>query len=129
MVSRDTLVHLVAVLHAFAAWVLAVAILPSRVLEDWNIVFLLVFQGIAFGGAHLYLAVRGDDGMVPVAARWRYVGMLGLVLAAVGLPFYAGDQTVGNIELAWHGRVFVVLTVVVYLVVEGVESYRDARPE
>lgn len=38
-----------------------------------------------FAGAHLYLATRGVDGMVPASARWRFVAAVVATLSLVGI--------------------------------------------
>lgn len=129
MVSRDTKVHLVAVALALGTYILVASFLPAA-LSSWEAAIgLFIFQGIGFGGAHLYLAIRGEGGMVPPDARWRYVAVLTLVMVAVGVSIYAGDRTVADVDLVWFSRSFILVVVVVYLVVEAIESYRDARPE
>ncbi|WP_123537171.1 hypothetical protein [Halosimplex salinum] len=79
MVSRDTAVHVTVVVLAFAS----VAAL-SRFGTDFDSplggLLLVVFNGAVLAGAHLYLAWRGDDGLVPVAARWRFVAAVAAVL-------------------------------------------------
>ena len=86
----------------------------------------LLFNGILFGGAHLYLALRGDDGMVPVAARWRYVAMLCGLLGG-GALVYGGDRTIATVTLRTIGFAVMALAVGSYLVTETVASYRDTR--
>ncbi|QLK25696.1 hypothetical protein HYG81_16680 [Natrinema zhouii] len=88
----------------------------------------LLFNGIIFGGAHLYLALRGDDGMVPVEARWRYVAMLGGLLGG-GALVYGGDRTIATVTLSTIGIAVMVLAVSSYLVTETIASYRDTRAE
>ncbi|MFC6769781.1 hypothetical protein [Natrinema soli] len=88
----------------------------------------LLFNGIIFGGAHLYLALRGDDGMVPVEARWRYVAMLGGLLGG-GALVYGGDRTIATVTLSTIGIAVMALAVSSYLVTETIASYRDTRAE
>lgn len=88
----------------------------------------LLFNGIIFGGAHLYLALRDDDGMVPVEARWRYVAMLGGLLGG-GALVYGGDRTIATVTLSTIGIAVMVLAVSSYLITETIASYRDTRAE
>ncbi|WP_226041090.1 hypothetical protein [Natrinema sp. DC36] len=88
----------------------------------------LLFNGLVFGGAHLYLALRGDDGMIPVEARWRYVAMLGGLLGG-GVLVYGGDRTIAAVTLNTIGIAVMALAVSSYLVTETIASYRDTRAE
>ena len=129
MVSRDTSVHLAA---------LALALLVALAADYFGLWFesgpaavaaYLLFNGLALGGAHLYLALRGEGGMVPSEARWRYVGALAVLLGVGAASLYVGDRTVGDVELGTLGLALVLVTVIAYLVVESVAGYRETRPE
>lgn len=127
MVSRDTIVHTCAV-------VLAIAVLLG--VEHYDVgtdggpapvpVFLL-FYGLVLGGAHLYLAIRGEDGIVPVEARWRYVAMLAILLGAGAVIFYGGDRTVAAVELEQFGFAIVAVTIIGYFLTESIAGYRESR--
>ena len=128
MVSRDTAVHVVVVLLAFVLLVIAeTAGLP---IEDGSsaAIFFVVLYGLILGGAHLFLALRGEDGMIPVDARWRYVTALAIVLVGGALAFY-GTGEIGPLEVDTLGYVLVAVTVAVYVVVEGMAGYRETRPD
>lgn len=128
MVSRDTIVHLVAV--TLALLLLLIADYANLLAElGPSIIVFVLFYGIVFGGAHLYLALRGDDGMVPTGARWRYLAMLAVLLGAGVLSLYGGDRTLATIELETIGTVLIVLTLMAYFVSESIAGYRDANPD
>ena len=71
MPSHDTITHVVAIVLAFGLLFVATPldIGTSSVTEPASIVLFVVFYGLIFGGSHLYLALRGEDGMVPVESR------------------------------------------------------------
>jgi len=74
-------------------------------------------------------SVRGEDGLVPVSARWRYLAALvvfALALVAIGT---GGGRTLGPVSLETVGTVVAALAVVGYLAVESVSGYRATRPE
>lgn len=129
MVSRDTIVHLAAV--ALALLVLLVASYFELGVGEGPIAIavILLFYGLTFGGAHLYLAVRGEDGIVPAAARWRYVAMLAVLLGAGAASLYGGSETVATVELGTIALAVGLVTVAVYLVTESLAGYRESRPE
>lgn len=128
MVSRDTAVHVAAVLIAFSILFVA-GYYDVAETGPASVVLFLLFYGLVLGGAHLYLAVRGADGLVPVEARWRYVTVLAVLLVAGAAVFYGGDRTLATIELETIGMAVVVVTTVVYVVTESVAGYRASRPE
>ena len=129
MVSRDTVVHVVVASLAIVLLVLAdVAGLGITEGATAGVVF-IAFYGVILGGAHLVLALLGEDGMIPVEARWRYVTALAVVLVGAGLVAYGGTSSIGPLEIRTLGYALVGITAVVYVVVEGVAGYRDTRPQ
>lgn len=125
MLSRDTRVHLVVLAVAVAGFVAAQLIWGGIGTGTPGLLALAVFYGVAFGGAHLYLAVRGEDGLVPPDARWRYVGFLAaLLVVGVAVALVGGDRTVGSVRLRALGWGLIGLLVAAYLVVEGRDGYR-----
>ncbi len=127
MLSRETAVHGVFVFVAVSAVVVAeyTGVLPESG-PAAGVVSALVF-GAIFGGAHLYYAARGEDGTVPVAARWRYVGLLAALLAVSTLVAVGGDRSLGPVGVETVGTVVGVLALATYLVTESVAGYRAAR--
>lgn len=128
MVSRELSVQIGALSVAFFVLLVATYFDVGVGTGPAAIVVALLFNGIVFGGAHLYLALRGDDGMVPVQARWRYVAMLGGLLGG-GALVYGGDRTIATVTLSTIGIAVMALAVSSYLVTETIASYRDTRAE
>lgn len=128
MVSRDTRVQAVVGLLAFA-----VLIAASRFgyAEDGPaaLVILVVFYGLFFGGAHLYLAIRGDGGVIPVESRWRYVGALAVVILSAVLIATVGDRSFGPTTVETVGFGVIGLTAIGYLIAESTAGYRASRAE
>jgi len=116
------------VLLAFAS--LAV-LLPagSDVGDPWAVATLLVFNGVVLAGAHFYLAWRGEDGLVPVAARWRFVATVAVIVLLGGVVALTEPATVASV------RTDVVLTVLAggiavgYLAVEARDGYRESTAD
>jgi hypothetical protein len=129
-ISRETTVQSGAVAVAFAVLVLSGAAvsefdLGSRV----GMAVSVVFNAVVFGGAHLYLAARGEDGSVPVASRWRFLAALGVVAAAALLAIAFGPrvETAVGVDVRGIGFAFVAVVGLAYLVAEARAGYRDAR--
>ncbi len=124
MVSRDTKVHLgtVAITLLVLLGVEYAGLLPEA--EAAIGVVALVSYGAIFGGAHLYLAIRGDDGMVPAAARWRYVATLAVVLLAGVTYVVAGGIAVGPVTVGTLALGIAGVAAAVYLVAESIDAYR-----
>ena len=129
MLSRETAVHVSAVSVALA--ILVAASYADVGVDDgpaW-VAFFVLFYGLVLGGAHLYFALRGEDGMIPVEARWRYVATLAVVLVSVAIVASAGDRTVGALEVRTVAGAVAGLAIAVYLGIESVAGYRATRPE
>ena len=126
MVSRDTTVHLAAIASAYVLLVLVNSLDGSAGGDAVEVLAYLLFNGLVLGGAHLYLAVRGEDGLVPTAARWRYVAAIAVLLGAGATALYAGDYVVATVELRTVASALTALAVVGYFVAEGVAGYRTA---
>ncbi|WP_415382750.1 hypothetical protein [Halosimplex sp. TS25] len=128
MVSRDTAVHVTVVALAFAS----LAALSPSVFDaesPFAVVALVAFNGVVLAGAHLYLAWRGEDGLVPVSARWRFVAAVGVVVvlgatAAVTEPVAVGPVTTDGLLTALAGVV-----AAGYLLLEARAGYRDSTGE
>ena len=127
MISRDTRIH---VLVAVVAIGLLVLLQPAdaSIGDPLWVALVVSFWALLLGGAHLYLAIRGEDGMIPVASRWRYLAALVVVLGGVATISLAGDRSLGPIEVETVAMVAVGLAVLAYVVVEARAGYRDARP-
>ncbi|MCU4740430.1 hypothetical protein OB955_01605 [Halobacteria archaeon AArc-m2/3/4] len=127
MVSRDTAVHICAVVAAFLLLVVIEYAGAGSGADPAPFPVFLLFYGLVLGGAHLYLAIRGESGLVPVEARWRYVAMLAVLLGAGAVIFYGGDRTVGTVRLEQLGFAIVVVTIVAYFLTESIAGYRESR--
>ncbi|MBP1922709.1 hypothetical protein J2751_001723 [Halorubrum alkaliphilum] len=126
MVSRDTKVHLgtVGITLLVLLSVEYAGLLPES--ESTIGVIALASYGAIFGGAHLYLAIRGDDGMVPAAARWRYVATLAVVLVAGVVYVVAGSVVVGPVTIGTVALAVAGVAAATYLVTESIDAYRSS---
>ncbi|MFC6952726.1 hypothetical protein [Halorubellus litoreus] len=125
----ETLVHAAAVLLAFAAlaavsWLVRAYSLSTAVATAGAV----VFNVLVFGGAHLYLAARGEAGSVPVASRWRFLAFLAVaaVAALAGIAFGGAVHDALGVGVREVGVAFVAVAALAYLVVEARSGYRDA---
>lgn len=126
MISRETRVQLVAGVLAFAI-LLAASYFGIPDDGPAALATLVVFYGLFFGGAHLYLALREDDGVIPVESRWRYVGALAIVVVAAVLIAIAGERPLGPTSVETVGFGAIGLTAVGYLIAESTAGYRASR--
>lgn len=130
MVSRDTSVHIVAVLTGVSVLLLSEMVLhPGGTSTVVSGAIALLFYALVLGGSHLYLALRGEGGMVPVDARWRYVALIAVMLSGAAVALYGNDVTVASVELRTIGAGVGGLAVVTYFVSEILDGYRATRPE
>ena len=129
MVSRETAAHGSAVCLALVIGFVAASFDVGEGTGPAGIGITLLSYGLFLGGGHLYLAIRGDDGMVPSDARWRYLAMLGALLGGGGIVMYAGDRAVGPVRLETVWIPVFVLIVGGYLLTETIAAYRDSRAE
>jgi len=123
MLSRDTTVHLTVV--ALAMLGLTVALwLPAD--PAVMVVAVAGYNGAVLAGAHLYLAWRGEDGIVPVASRWRFVAAVAAVLSLAALAFATDPVSLGPVssDAVLHGAAAAVA--LAYLVVEARDGYRES---
>jgi hypothetical protein len=81
-----------------------------------SLLLLLLTYGIAFGGAHFYLALCGHNGPVPVRSRWRYVAMV-LMIWGAGAVSVVDEGT---------GATIAVLALFGYFIIEGVYGYQES---
>jgi hypothetical protein len=127
VISSGTKVHTAIVLVAVALVALAgyAGVLPDSTPAAGGIA--LLFWGVVLGGSHLYLAVRGGDGSVPVRSRWRYLGALAALLGLTAVGILGAGRTVGPVRVDTVTAVLGVLVAVAYLVVASLEGYRSSR--
>lgn len=128
MVSRENRVHLLAVLGAILVVIAAAQLSGSSEDTPVFIGLTLLSYGVLFGGAHLYLAWRGEEGTVPVRSRWRFLAALAawLTLAAIGA--LGPDGSVSGVAIdtvvVWVG----VAVLLVYWLLEARDGYLTSRP-
>lgn len=117
MISRDMKVQAGAITLAVLVGYVGDDVLNISAGEgSVSIPLLLLMYGIALGGAHFYLALRGDEGLVLVRARWRYVVMI-LVILGAGVISIVDKST---------GATIAVLTIFIYFLVEGINGYQES---
>lgn len=96
MVSRDTRVHAVVIALTLAVFAVLSSLSPP---DGTQTAALLAvgFNAIAYGGAHAYLLWRGEDGLVPVESRRRFVALVAVVavLSVVGVTADASERIAG----------------------------------
>ncbi len=124
MLSRDTYVHIVAIIVGVGLFALA------EFTEVWTgsrrvaLALSLLGYAVVLGGAHFYLALRGEDGMVPVESRVRYLGMLAILFVTAGVVLLFGGSEVAGVGIEAIGVVVAVATLVGYVYLESREGYR-----
>jgi len=126
MVSRDTTVHLTVVALALAG-LAALTRLPTD--PAVTAVALVGYNGAVLAGAHLYLAWRGEDGLVPVASRWRFVAAVAIVSSLAALAFVTEAVPIGPVSSDAVLRGGAVAAALAYLVVEARDGYRESTAE
>lgn len=126
MVSRDTKYHALAVVTAVGSLVVLQTLVPEGGGLVGRAVAFVVLYGLVLGGAHLALALRGEDGLVPVASRWRFLRLVAVLLslgavAIVTDPVPVGPVTSFDLLAAAAG-----VAVVGYLTAEARGGYRES---
>jgi hypothetical protein len=127
MVSRETRVQLV-------VGTVATALLG---ITTWQLhpidgplfaAVILVYYGLIFGGTHLYLAWRGEDGSVPVNSRWRFLGVLGALLTLGAIGAFGPDGRLGGVTFNSYLAFLGVTILVGYWLLEARDGYLANRP-
>ncbi|WP_135362750.1 hypothetical protein [Halosimplex halophilum] len=126
MVSRDTTVHLTVVALALAG-LAAVTQFPSD--PAVTALVLVGYNGAVLAGAHLYLAWRGEDGIVPVAARWRFVAAVAAVLSLAALTVLTDPVTIGPLASDALLGFAAAVVAVGYQFVEARDGYRESTAD
>lgn len=84
---------------------------------------------VVLAGAHLYLARRGEDGMVPVDARWRFVIVVAASLGLFALAaVLTGAEPVAGVEPQLPVYATLATLLVGYFLYEAREGYLERRP-
>ncbi|WP_436906960.1 hypothetical protein [Halosimplex marinum] len=124
MVSRDTRVHLTVVALALAG--VALVSQAFDVTSPVAVVGYLLYNGAVLAGAHLYLAWRGEDGLVPVAARWRFVAAVAAVVVLGTIVALTDPVSVGPVSSDGLLAVIAGTVAVGYLFAEARDGYRES---
>jgi len=125
MVSRETRVHVVAVLLGLLALV-GFGWWSGGTAPTWiEFGVLVVYNGLVFGGAHLYLALRGDGEAVPLDARWRFLGFLAVWVSLLGAMAVAGPAEVGGVAVFSVLGVAMLIAFAAYFLFEARSGYGD----
>jgi hypothetical protein len=125
MVSVDTVVHVAVV-------VLALALLSAlNAVADFGqpvaqVALFVVFYGLVLGGAHFILALRGRNGIVPVASRWRFLGLVAVIILLGSVSLVVGPVDLGPVSSSTVLTVLGVGAVAGYWLLEARDGYRDA---
>lgn len=126
MISRDTAVHVAVLALAVGSLAVLAVVAPDGRGRVPRVVAFVAFNGLVLAGAHLYLAARGEAGMVPVASRWRFVGFVGVLLALGSLALLTDPVALGPVSSDAVLAGFAVLSAVVYLAAEALDGYRES---
>ncbi|MDS0258163.1 hypothetical protein NDI56_01925 [Haloarcula sp. S1CR25-12] len=125
MVSRDSKVQLAVVVATMALATLWVRFgTPGAVTSG---LFVVACYVLLFAGSHVYLAARGDGGDVPVAARWRFVGLVSFAVVALLLGNTFGGVKLDGLALSKAVWAFVTVVFLAYVVYEARDGYRASR--
>ncbi len=128
MVSRDTAVHAVVVAVAIAALFALNLSLPDL---DGSVLTVAVLgcYGLVLGGAHLFLAWSGDDGLVPAASRWRFVGVVAGVVLLGATSLVTDPVSLGPVSSDVVLTVVAVTGVLGYWALEARSGYAESTSE
>ncbi|NLV14608.1 hypothetical protein [Haloarcula argentinensis] len=125
MVSRDTKLQI-----GLVSVVIIVSVLRPFVFPLGRLGSIAFFAGgnfVILGGAHLYLALVDDSETIPVATRWRFIGVAAMVAVASFLRAVAGRISLGSVTLSQLLGGVLAVTVVSYLVYEARAGYLASR--
>ena len=125
MVSRDTKLQIGLVSVVTVSWALLFGVIEPGPVE--SIVFVAAAYFVILAGTHLYLAVAGNSETVPIAARWRYVGVAAVVAAAVFLEGTVGNAQLRSVSVNRLLGGVLAITVVSYLLYEARAGYLASR--
>jgi len=112
----------------FAAGFVAFDLNPDESLTLAYIVVFVASYFVIFAGAHLYMALRGESGDVPVQSHWRFVGLVAL-LSGLGLLGWAvGDvKPIAGVDPAFLVGMLALVILVGYATIEAIEGYRAGK--
>lgn len=112
-------------LAIFAAAAVAFDLDPSDGDTIISTTVFVVSYFVLVAGAHLYMAVRGESGDVPVDSHWRFVGVVALLLG-LGLVGWAirDAQPIAGVDPAFVVGMVALAVIVGYVWIEALEGYR-----
>ena len=125
MVSRDTKLQIELVSVVIVFWALLFGVIELSPVA--SVAFVAAAYFVILAGTHLYFAVAGTSETIPIAARWRYVGVAAVVAAVVFLGSIVGNAQFGSITLNQLLGSMLAVTVVAYLVYEARAGYLASR--
>ncbi|MFB6150946.1 MAG: hypothetical protein ABEJ40_03985 [Haloarculaceae archaeon] len=126
MVSTDTAVHVAVLTVAVASLFVLDAVFAGSTGAVPQAATFLVLNGLVLAGAHFLLAVLGRDGLVPVDARWRFVGAVAVLLALGTVGILTDPVSLGPVTTDELLAALGVLTMLGYLVSEARAGYRES---
>ena len=125
MVSRDTGVQAVAGFVAGTIAVLSMQFGPPT--AGTPLLLGAASYIVVFAGAHIYLALRGDDESVPVAARWRFAALVVVAVAATVAGVTFRGVSVAGADIGTALGLAVGALFVGYWLYEAWDGYQASR--
>jgi ammonia channel protein AmtB len=125
MVSRDSKVQVAVVAITMAIATLWVRFgTPDAITSG---LFVVACYVLLFAGSHVYLALRDDGEDVPVAARWRFAGVVSFAVVALLLGNAVSRVELGGVALSTAVWALVAVVFLAYLAYEARDGYRSSR--
>jgi len=126
MAPRETKVHVGIAVAVIALGSVAVQFVDTA--PQWLLLVAgALSYGLLFGGAHLYLALRGEGGEVSLVARWRFLGFLAAMIGLGVVAALAGEVAVGPVVVRTVAFWSMGAAILAYFVGEGVAGYRESQ--
>lgn len=112
----------------FAVGIVGFDLEPSEGTTPMYLGVLVVSYFVLFAGAHVYLAVRGEGGDVPVDARWRFIGAVAVLLGLGLVGAMASDlRPIAGVDPAFVVGMVALAVLVSYMSYEAREGYRAVQ--
>jgi len=121
MVSRETKLQIGLVTAIIVIWALVFGVVTPGPLVSVALVAVTYF--LVMAGTHLYLAFSDESERIPVAARWRYVGLAALVAVAIFLQGTVGNVRFGSVTVNQLLAGAFAVTIVGYFLYEARDGY------
>jgi len=125
MVSRETKLQIGLVSAVIVIWALLFGVVTPSPLVSVALVAATYF--LVMAGTHLYLAFSDESKLIPVAARWRYVGLAALVAVAIFLQGIVGNVQFGGVTVNQLLAGAFAVTIVGYFLYEARDGYLASR--